>query len=742
MCPCNPSDNELNPGQVPGLPIPGFGLPFAPIQVPIPGFKFPDGFPESILDILDYLKINWPGGQLSPQIDNFATTILKAVMDLLGMILPFLSFYNFILAALNMILCIMDVLCALSNPFKLIRALRRLFKSCLPAFLNLFPWAALIAMIISLILLLIALLEYIIARILEIFNDIIENLKLLARGTTLQDAESTVATAYKIGSLLCIIENLLAMLSAIAVIFAIVNALSETSGRHFCGGGSGDGVSSDCCGDDVCPPFIRNNPDGISGTSGRLVYYNQIVDPTRDDNPMFRSLFKGLSSNTVRQENWQFVNDDTGQAYPFTDIITQYKDTSTDRGNVDGNSRSLSEVYEYGDIFWPEGITFDKNSSLRKTPYFVDFTLENLDLSVFNTTAQNKNARTIIIRSSIVESKPYVGLKDESGVVTDTSSSTYGTLSLAGGLAYESDGTTPVVDSSGNQITLDELVHLNYKTGSDTPSYDDGYHIGNINFTLNINHASLMDYNLTVAGCVPDIAIETQQLNDRFADIMTPVITRVGEMPDITGTQSAISDIIATLRTNVTEDTAATARDDIVEQLNGLKSSAEDTFKNAFYAGADPYYSDVSLDTDLQFTDKEIVVTVVLKDRNGVNLSQNIPDSVASDIESGVAGEVTLGEISDFTYDSDNGVFTAQISSESGGDGEVKVSWNNNIFQEILNEDDVDKDTSVQEKALAYTFIGVGAGAITGGDGSDSGMIDGQVRRDVTDVTNNSSENK
>jgi hypothetical protein len=124
-------------------------------------------------------------------------------------------------------------------------------------------------------LLLLALISYIIARILEIFKDLLANLALLASGLTLQDAESVVAVTFKVASLLCIIENLMAMFAAIGVIIAIIESLSGLGGFKFCGGG-GDSDGVNCCGDDVCPPFIRFNPEGIKGNMGQIIYYRQI----------------------------------------------------------------------------------------------------------------------------------------------------------------------------------------------------------------------------------------------------------------------------------------------------------------------------------------------------------------------------------------------------------------------------------------------------------------------------------
>jgi hypothetical protein len=619
-----------------------------------------------------------------------------------------------------MISCIIDVICALSNPFKLIRAIRRLIKTCLPPFLNLFPWAALIAMILSLLLLLLALILYILERVLEIIRDLLLNLDLLTRGLTLQDAEATVAVSFKIASLLCIIENLAAMFGAIAAIFAIIEILSEIAGSGVCSRNSGSG----CCGDDVCPPFIRNNPDGIKGSLGRLIYYNQIIDPTQTSNPFFSTILGGNNtSNTLRKESWQFVNDDPEQVYMFKDIITKYKDNTAVR-NDNGSSRSNSEAFEYGDIFWPEGVSYTNETSLRKAPYSIDLTLKDVDLSSFDSLYTPSELATVVIKNAIVDVKPYIGERREDGSIKVDNTNNLGTLSIVGGFAYYHDGSTPILNSQNEQLTLEDIIHLNKTYSSTIPTYDDGYEISNVEFTLNINHASLLGYNLTVAGCVPDISIEAELINTRFAETFIPIIAKVGNMPDVAGAQKCISEALSKLRKDVTTENVLEAQASIVLCLEDLKNQTEDTFCRALFAGVDPYKSTFEIDPDMQFISREIKVYVELRDSSGINISKNIPDSCLSNVLDNLKGEVTLGEISDFTYDITNSRFIGSITTDTSGEGELRISWRNNIFQNVINSDDVDTDTAFEDNVLSYTFIGVNRASE-------------ENRRDASDIANN-----
>src|SRR5271166_2793796 len=138
MCPCSPNDVSFpSPDGPSGPSIPGFGIPF---QIPVPAIPFPAGFPEDLLEILNLLQMLIPPGALKPALNpNFGKNIFDAIMKLLDQFMPFLMLYKFFLPILNLIICIIEVLCAIANPIALINALNRLFTQCIPAFLNLFP---------------------------------------------------------------------------------------------------------------------------------------------------------------------------------------------------------------------------------------------------------------------------------------------------------------------------------------------------------------------------------------------------------------------------------------------------------------------------------------------------------------------------------------------------------------------------------------------------------------------------
>jgi hypothetical protein len=660
--PCNPSANTLNPPYVPPIDIPGFGLAISPIQIPVPGFEFPNDFPQTILDFINNLTIPWVGGNFSPNLDDLSNSILKALSNLFTMIAPFLSLYNFFQALLNLIICIIEVICAIANPFALVAAVIKLFKTCIPPFLNLFPWIALIIMILSILLLIIALIEYILARILQLIEALLANLIILANGASLQDAESTAAAAIKIASLLCLIENLMAVFSAIAAIMSIIDALSRLAGFTICGPSSG------CCGNDICPPFIRNNPNGITGTLGELLYYREI-------DPSFPTNFFD------RAESWQFYNEDLSAEYIFRDIITPV----------------ANENGEFGGIFWPDGISFPSNTVNREAPYNLDLTIKSFDPRFFHPTDLG-GPRNFNINKAIVQYKPVIGVYNQANQL-DVSTNPNGTLNLIGGLVTEEDGTPYIVN--GSQATLQTFIHSPINNSGTAPPTDDGYYIPNIDFTLNINHPALIKYSLITLGCVPEVAAETALIN-ATTDFRS-AFDKGGSLPNIPNAQRCVSNAISRIRSDVSIENVSEQAAVIETCLRDLLNETTTSFCSFLKVAVSPFNSIFDISPDLQFVTREIEVKVTLNDANGINVAQKIPDGC--DPSQWLEGNVTFGEISEFVFDG-YGQFLAYISSDQPGSGELTVSWDNNILSRKVNQDNLNEPTAVEPIVLPYTFVG------------------------------------
>jgi hypothetical protein len=698
---CDPNDNTLNLGPIGPPPIiPGLGLPFSVPKVPFPDLAIPEGIPEDIIELIERLLAALPGGILKANPGNFMKDVWDAIASLLNQIAPYLALYNFLQALLNMVMCIIDLACALLNPFKLRSAIRRLFKRCLPDFLNLFPWLALLAMILALLLLLLALIEYIIALILAYIEEIIRNLEILVKAAQFNDAQSTIDGALKIAYLLCLIEQLFAILIAFEAIFTVIRALMGIVGRSVCASGSGrQGDDNDCCTDDVCPDFIRDNPDGrVPGTDGTLLYHNTRVDPT-------------IGAVVIRQERWQFYDEELNKTYPFSDIIVPEDPEVT---------------------FWPQPLTFQAGIALKRVPYAVDMTLD-LDPDTFdNNYSGPSGVQTFQIKDIIVEQEPYMGV-DQWNDSRSTAINNTGTLRLTGGKVFEEDGTTPVILGT-QQGTLTSFIRLD--PGSWPPSQpEDGYFISNIQYDLRINYDLLIKEALITIMCAPDLALESAVFNSTYG--IDPVALQIGDLPNIgsltpspgnplgTGALGCLNTALDKYRKDISTESTAVFQAETLACLNNLRDETESSFVNTLSAGSNQFASTVTPDPDLQFVSLPILVSVELRDANGVLLSSNIPADLQEDIADRITGTPTLGSLGDFAHDGYD-AFVAELTSTTTGEGTLTVSINEQILSDILNRDNNDVATEIIERVIPYEFIGVPVSAV--------GVDDKKVRRDEGDV--------
>lgn len=698
---CTPSSNTLNPPPL-GPPVNiGFGPVFAPPQIPFPDITIPEGVPEDILEILQNIYARIPGGKLIPNVDGSFDSVYDAVGKLMNALAPFMAIYNFFQAALNMIMCIIEVLCSLLNPFKVIRSVRKLFKQCIPDFLSMFPQIALIAMILAFILLLIALIEYLINTVIAIINDIINNINNLAEAFQIGSEEGILAITAKLSELMCLIEQLFALLIAFQAIFVIIKALAELASGKPCKRGSG----SECCDDEVCPPFIGDNPEGTVGVSGRLVYHRQVnYDVSALGFPAL-----GQQISPLRTERWQFVDDGQPQ-YPFNLIVTPINDN----------------------IFWPQPLTFAKGDSLKNTvPYYADlrmrldpFGFGHPSKSVINPSLSGE--RYFRVKGAIVTVQPYNGVLDHNNslISVPTFGNTSGTLKLTGGLVYEDDGITAFIVNN-TQASLDTFIHLNATTAAELPAFEDGYQIQNIEWNLHINHPVLLKHQIITVGCIPELQTEAAIMDQTIPDLI-PIIDQIGNLPDLDAALECLNSSISTFRQDMSLENAAVFQNSIVGCLNNLKEQSVDVFKEAFKKGVSTNKSEMSIDPSIQFIENPIKVSVILKDAGGNELANGIPVDARDELALLLKGEVTLGSISDFTYDGYS-LFTADITSEKAGSGIVRTTFQGNYLSEVINRDNIDVPTEISIISLPYEFIGTDAG------GFSSTSID---RRDESDVAN------
>lgn len=703
MCPCSPNDISFPSPSGPSVP----GFPFI---IPTPTIPFPAGFPEDLLDILNKLQLLIPPGALKPALNpNFGKDIFDGIMKLLDQFMPFLMLYKFFLPILNLIICIIEILCALMNPIALIAALERLFTQCIPEFLNLFPIFALILMIISLLLLLLALIEYIIAQILKLIEALLRNINALVKAFQSSNAAGVLAIANKLASLLCVFQNLFVLLSLFGIIIQIIkDILSLIFSIPPCEGGD----NSNCCSPITCPAIVQNQYTNQTGT---FQYLPEVAfQTTVPIGPVF------LTSD-LRAESWQLY--DANQTLPqqFWNIVDGY--------DVIATGHNPPPVY------FPTTAVYAADTAPTQAAYTVD-------LRLFYDPAQWGRPGTpqyIRFNDCIVLHAPTQNVVD---YANNTQSVPNGVLYLAGGAGFLDDGTT-ILDGympdgvtplpPHTQATLNNFLHRPTVLATSTILPNDGYTFSDIQYTFKPNAPILMQANLITAGCQPQIMFTRAFVNTvMFSNIVAQTTDlKALVFPDPVAAEQCLLAAVSSLRSNMT--VAGVAEFQAVSNLclSKLQDDTNSALATTIGIGFSPCKSTFSLDPNVQFTTQTITVTVNLNENNGLPITQGIPTSVAQTLANQIKGFPTFGELSNFSYDGYQ-AFTAALTSDSPGTGNIMIAFQNQV---LCTNDLPDGGTpSHTLQSLDYQFVYAPASvqSVTG-EGDSGGAA--KPRRDIGDLT-------
>jgi len=249
---------------------------------PYDGNQQPNNVVEANEDFL--LQYNMPGGSKSQGMANPAQggSIGAAISTLLMLLSPFISAYALILPILGIIRGIIEVICALLNPFAIGPAVERLFKKWIPAFISLFPPISGGIIIQSTIKLIMAIIFFVMTEIIPTIELVIDNIEKLE--AAFNEPESLTqakidASQEKfrnvIKTLVQKIGILSVMLPLLELIFLIINLVvgfpcsSDSKGPFsLVATLPFDNAISDvsCCDEDVCPEILSNRNAAPSGS--------------------------------------------------------------------------------------------------------------------------------------------------------------------------------------------------------------------------------------------------------------------------------------------------------------------------------------------------------------------------------------------------------------------------------------------------------------------------------------------
>jgi len=722
--PCNPNDIHINvPSGPSGIKIPGFGLA---VSLNIPNINLiPAGFPEDLLDLFNKLQFLLPSGILKPNLSlNFTRDILDSIMNFLDQFMPFLMLYKFFLPILNLILCIIEVLCALANPFKLISAINRLFRDCLPAFLRLFPFLAIIIMLISLILLLIKFILYLIDQIVKFVKNLLRNIMCLYRALTKGDSNSILAIAKKIGAMLCIFQNLFVLLAIFNIIFqAIKDILSLAFSIPPCDS-SDPSNANGCCTPDVCPEIVKSN---YTRVTGKFQYINKFGIDGSSVSPLFK-----FYNFDLRSEGWQLFDVNQTIQQQFINIVNAYDVTESPKP-----------------VFFPVDGTYNATTTPKQAPYTIDLRLFYNPISWGRALGVQ---RWIRFHNCIVTHAPTTNYTLANNTIQTANS---GVLLLAGGSGYEDDGKTKLygydidgITPISTQATLENFIHKPTTLSTLKPVYDvtDGYEFFNVEYTFKPNIPILFSKNLITLGCEPSIALNKLFVNSTVAGDYALKLGLLNGLlnasdgnpnsnfpgvsfPDVNAAQECLSTAVSALRTNLTPEGIAEFTSTTNICLLKLQNDANSTLNSLIGLGVDPCKSTFKLSQNKQFTNNQIIVYVNLNESNSVSLVNGIPVDIGANLASRIKAYPTLGNVDSFVYDGYN-IFTANLVSDKSGTGSIMLSFDNNMFCNNIIPTDITIPPTHTLQELTYQFIYAPRGPSISGSGTPS--ISGSAEDETT----------
>ena len=627
--------------------------------------------PMTYPQLLDKLKCVCAGGaQIRPSPIPSATVNLGDIIaDHARVLSVFASAYGMVAVVIQMIACIMEVLCSINNPFALIAAMIRLFGTCLPDFILLFPQLAIPAKIICALKVILAIIEYVLTVIIPLIQDLVQNLQELTDAISDQSPQAIAAISFKIVSLIKELYSILGILSVLSALFIMIKALIRAGIAIPCGGSGGACIG---CGDDQCPSTLQQS--NITGTDGVLtvLYGSDAFDyqmrfyssSKKNDFLQIRDFFpKGMNYDEITDE------DDL----PYT---------------IDINN--VTYAIRYVDSLGSASITHIPQ------PFLADGYLSNMVGGATYTDPLDIRfaTDTETFSSSFVNTRYIQIVERTSSAFAATNNGTWLIKQVYDGynVRLHRDSGTWTYNSG-----MDPTAHIDWKTLPAMPST--GY---NKTFDLSINHNELVRHGLIGVGCHPAIKAAATSLANRFpfaANLTLPTL------PDFTKLLTDVDTCLAAVApenvdtnyviANITSIStgAAALPTCLTTILNNFGDSLSSYVGQIYPAIFSPENSEISADPLIQVVGESITVTVTPVDINGASLAQTLPQGIIDvEIYADVGDITTASEVLDVNGDS-TGDFTAiltssepttvKLSASVGGENIADFNGNTLVKREI-----------------------------------------------------------
>lgn len=615
-------------------------------------------------EFMEQLKCSISGAVISPAglLPSSAINIGDVIAAHVGQLTALTNSYSYFLVILEMIGCIIDVLCAIPNPFSTISAMIRLFGTCLPNLLLLFPVFTVPAIILCFIKIILSIIEYILETILPIIIDIINNIDKLTTAFQKNNLDAQVAIAFKVAALAKELYNIIGILAALGALFELIKALLNLTLGLPCGGGS------DCCNTDNCPDVIKQ--ETLEGTDGRLSlfftddfnYDIKFSSSSRQDEFLSIRNFvpRGINYNDIDRENIPYIIRVSGQDY-----ILNYID---ENGTLD--------LISTPNDFLEDGYLSNKVTTLDIFGTIVETTINDPDIRFATQTPTFDSSFTSSFNPSSFFNRRFIELQElRDPDINPDSLENNGTfeinstvLSISSVLdEYNVILTRTDGDSWDGYSVLNPDSHIRWRLLSAFPQTG-----SNKSFNLQINHEELIRRQMIGYGCHPAISAEGDALRERFPDFENQTLPAIPDLDALINTLN--SNLAVCFPIDVDSQYILDNYDSIANCITGLESDISNSlnsFSNELidYAGGiyprlfDPEGSLLSAAPLIQKVGEIIRVSATPLNRSGSALAADLPAGVI-DVNINVSGG-TISEPVEIldAYGITTGEFRAELTS-------------------------------------------------------------------------------
>lgn len=615
--------------------------PNNPQRLPLPSNEIDKVYAE----LIDELECTCAAGakiKASP-LPSATVNLGDIIADQTRILTTFTSTYSVVTVILRMISCMIDVICAIMNPFSLIFAIIRLFGTCLPDFILIFPQLAIPAKIVCIIKIILAIVEYITTVIIPIIEEIISNIQNLIDAFDTNNRDAQLAIALKIATLFKEILNIIGILSTLKPIWEMIQALLNLGISLPCSGSGGSCVN---CGDDnSCPAAIQQT--NHTGTDGQMIviYGYEIFN--------FEMYFKSAS----KRNDFLSIRDFFPRGLDYTEI--KNTDDLPYTLTVDGNTFAVTSINTEGTLN-----LFQISTELATDGYLSLTTGAGFPLP--DPTKDVRLGTPTNTFTSLMENTRYVTINDTNSYNILNS----GTWKIT--KVYDSYNAV-LRREDGESWSASSQVY--WRIAPTAPQTGTGK-----TFRFDINHNELIRHNLINLGCHPSVKAEKDALSVRFSAIADNYGTGLG-LPDFPNINNIIN-LVTSCVTNVVPtnvnaqyildnygtiaNNVASMGSCIEDNLSSFQDELIDYGKKIYPRLFDPESTANSFTVSqlVQIVGYPITASLIAYDRYNEILGKGFPEDV-------VHAEIfsSAGEISQTTgvfdiYGKLTGKYTASVTSD------------------------------------------------------------------------------